>query len=81
MSNTYRNEIEYLQVLSRNGSYTQGGSCQELLGAHWNKGVRGFTLQTIKLLAEHTDKNLIERLSNTYAERILNRELERNKRN
>ena len=81
MRNVHRNEAEYLNVLQENGVYTQRGRMTELYGAHWNKSVRGFTIQAIKLLIEHTDRNLIERLSNTYSERILLAEIERNKRN
>ena len=49
----------------------------ELAGAHWSKTVRGMSLVAIKLLAEHTNRHKIEALSNTYSERILNKELHR----
>ena len=76
-SNMQRNEHEYLQMLGRNGVYVQRGYYVELAGAHWSKTVRGMSLVAIKLLAEHTNRHKIEALSNTYSERILNKELHR----
>ncbi len=64
-----------MQVLVKNGTYVQKGYYTELLGAHWSKSVRGMSVVAIKLLAEHTDRLKIEQLSNTYSERVLNKEL------
>ena len=50
-------------------------------GAHWSQCVRGMTVVAIKLLSDNIDKDLIEQLSNTYAERIMSKEIERRKRN
>ena len=49
----------------------QKGFYIDLYGAHWNKCVRGMSMVAIKLLSDHTDKHLLEQLSNSYAERIL----------
>ena len=39
------------------------------------------SMVAFKLLSDHTDRNLLEQLTNSYAERILHKEIERNKRN
>jgi len=81
ISNVHRNEAEFISLLDENGIYTQKGFYVDLFGSHWSKSVRGFSIECLKLLIENIDRSLIEQISNTYAERLFLKELERNKRN
>ena len=52
LANTHRNEAEYMNTKLKNGTYTQKNFYEPLHGAHWSKSVRGFSIESLKLLTD-----------------------------